>query len=223
MSKSAPAPPPPKATAANPTGLPPAGDEQREELRRREDDLAQRAEAKAAELEIERIDPNKFKPDNEALSLYDMAMQIDGALPDKRYCWCPAERETWKASVQLQIKKMEGWEVVQGDMPEARDKEIMGRDGSTTRWWVDTILMRTSVENYERLQREAAERQHRIQYGIDEGLRDMAESHRDSGIRLHQTIDDGDVRNFQAQGQAKRTLDTLTREGRMPGVSVPGR
>ena len=215
-----PAPPPPNSPAAA-VNLPPAGDERREELKRRADDLQQQLAETQRELEVEAIDPTKIRPQREVLSLFDQAMMIVGAVPGMHYCWCPAEREASRASPHVIMKQMEGWEVVQGDMPECKDRSIMGRDGSTIRWWADTILMRIPEEKYLELRRQAEHKQHMAERGVDEALQDIGRKHAGQGVKIHQPYEvQHTYRDEQARQIAGEKFDDMLRKGAVPGTRV---
>ena len=104
-----------------PSELPPAGDEQRDELKRRADDLAERAETIG--LDGGRVDPSAFRVENE-LAQHFNELDVNDADPAYAYCWVQAGY----AGRFIKMKLTEGWEVVQGDMPEASELRGMGAD-----------------------------------------------------------------------------------------------
>jgi hypothetical protein len=212
------APPPPTATPENPSGLPPPGDAQREAKLKQRDELLRMADQLNSEIEGGTIDPKKLEPINEILGIYDIAMLVSGRLDTHEYCWVHAPIAENAGAKQVVLKKMLGWEVVQGEHPECRDRELMGRDGTTTRRFGDTILMRITKEKYQELWRRDEEKRRRIEKGIDEALMDMGEKYRGKGITVSRTLSTEQLRGAGAQHLAGQKLDQMLREGNMPGL-----
>jgi hypothetical protein len=138
--------------------LPPPGDERREVLKKRLEALNVEAEKIASELGIERADPARLREDREARYAYEkLAASVDDDVPISNRqpgfhyacVWRDPFGRLGNRVVFSYIK--DGWEVVKGDMPEARDCPQMGP--CSERYYADTILMRIPVERYEAMRR----------------------------------------------------------------------
>lgn len=197
--------------------LPPPGDERREVLAARTDELDERAEQLAGELEVERIDSAKLKVESELAQHFD-ELDVSGALPEFHYCWV----QSGFNGRFVKIKLTEGWAVVQGNDPEALDLKGMGAD--TTRRLGDVILMRIRLDRYVMLQRREKAKRVAREEGITTGLREMG---RDAGVIVHvnDEMSDATLKRMQMRQQARATAGATTdkwlREGRMPGVATP--
>ena len=120
--------------------LPPAGFKRDELLRMRKDELERLAEEIADGRIAVREDA--FEIDRE---IQDALANALTGLQEDKYVYCLActredGRDVWE-------KKALGWEVVSGDMPEARNLRTKG-DADSTRRIGDTILMRMTKERY---------------------------------------------------------------------------
>lgn len=204
-----------------PSELPPAGDEQRDELKRRADDLAERAETIG--LDGGRVDPSAFRVENE-LAQHFNELDVNDADPAYAYCWVQAGY----AGRFIKMKLTEGWEVVQGDMPEASELRGMGAD--TTRRLGDVILMRCRRDRYALLQRREKDKRARMEEGVTGVLRELGEKYRGKGVIVHtdtSTMNEQTVKRMSNRAAAQRTAADQTeqwlREGRMPGAPAPAR
>jgi len=164
------------STAADVTTLPPPGDARREELRRRADALHAAGEALAGAAEIGTVDPSKLKIENE-IACYSGngfdGSEVTNANPAYAYIW-----ENFRSDMWVTQAKALGWRVVEGDMPEARERRSV--DG--TRRWGDTILLYVSKERYAAL--DAADRRRRIARKEGVGLAVLEAAER-AGIPMH--------------------------------------
>jgi len=143
---------------------------------------------------------------------------VSNEQPEYIYCWVYAGQH----GLQVNQKKIEGWEVVQGDDPEAVEHQGIGAD--TTRRVGDVILMRITKDRHllvERRRRENAERFNLSQTTISPEARRLAEQ---NGIPVYdadalnpQLLDKMNKRS-QARQIAGNKINQLLREGRMPGV-----
>jgi hypothetical protein len=151
---------------------------------------------------------------------------------------CAHARDVW-------IKKKEGWEVVQGDMPEARELVKHGHgDSDTVRQIGDAILMRMQEERYVKYratQRVFAKQREGV---ITARMRETA-AKSDGKIIIHtdptqRNMERGgtlwDVMQQRAPGgrtapgssnplivqQATSAVDQMIRDGRVPGMNAPG-
>lgn len=216
--------------------LPPAGDAQRDELKRREDQLHARAEKEIPQGGAIRSDV--LKEDREVLSeIYDFngynQLQVKGALPDYVYKWVkiatansPTDmvaQEQVFAVIDADGNRVPCWEVVCGSMPEASDC----KDATGVRRIVDVILMRCRKDRYEALMRYQAEQHARQVAGVNATALEMGERLRGRGITVSEigttpqdwvkTRQEG-MRHLAMQG-----LGNQIREGTVPGLPVPGR
>jgi hypothetical protein len=166
------------------SNLPPPGDARREELRKRYDNLMQEGAQIAAELEQEKVNPEALKPDynvrSEAyankdgnLPTDDVELKITNKQPGFKYAWIHRDRFGNTGDVQTNMMLKLGWEVVTGDMPEARER--MAATGE--RHLIDTRLMRIRVEvDAENQRKNRIYRQWR-ETGISQDLLDSVDKH----------------------------------------------
>jgi hypothetical protein len=208
------------------TDLPPAGDARRDELKQREDVLAQEAEERAATLEIERIDPKVMRVDNEIASSFDQFNEIavSNALNDEyEYCWVFAGRNSY----WVRWKSAQGFEVVQNDMPEAQEHRGIGAD--STRRVGDTILMRIRKDRAARLRKAERERGAAREEGIDSTIMELGERARHLGVRvsrlggLSAAQQDIIAKRAQARQIASAQFNDQIRTGTVPGLRPGGR
>lgn len=132
--------------------LPPAGHARDEELRRRTDTLTQAAEERSAALDSNAIDPSMLAPDREILADFD-GFEVSNRQPGFEYKWVPFDNPIANKGMLVSQAQTQGWQVVCGDMQEAKEKEIVGG----MRKIGDTVLMRAPIEVVERIR--ARERQ----------------------------------------------------------------
>lgn len=199
--------------------LPPLGDAQREELKRRADALDEAAETAPAPEGGTGPLP---KVENE-LAQYFNELEVSNQDRAYAYCWV----YTGQQGRMIRMKLAEGWEVVQGDMREA--EELKGMGGDTTRKLGDVLLMRMRRDRYLALRRRQRERVQAQSEGVDSGLREMGEKYRGKGVVVSPDL--SNVRpevvkrmanRATAQSIAQRTMDQRIREGRVPGMPAPG-
>lgn len=135
--------------------LPPAGDERREVLKQREDDLAARLARIESEMGIDSSGSQKpMTVDRDIARVYDQT-KVDNAVEGFVYYWA---NEQTAGGIDVRIHEIDGYEVVCGDMPEApKTRDVRGyrRVG-------DTILMRCTFERAKlNWERDMRKRQHR--------------------------------------------------------------
>lgn len=154
------------ANAADLSNLPPAGDERREELKRRADSLRAAADQLASAAGVEAIDLSKVKPENEIADAFDplsgMLKVSDANDAEYVYKWEQADLYGRFGNIWVTSSKALGYETVSGSMPEAREHRQV--DG--TRRVGDAILMRIRKERYAALQA----RQRRVNVARQEGV-----------------------------------------------------
>lgn len=211
----------------------PAGVKRTEAMAQAKDDLAEKAEA----LPKESISPRKIEINREIASvLVQQQNKVSGGLPDKVYCWVRYRRPDGTSDssaidaklveeVTVDGQKQPMWEVVTGDMPEARERKGVGAD--STRRIGDVLLMRCDRDVYAAWQ-DNQERYTQLFNGraiAPEGGRVFI----DKGRRVHvSTIsnDPNDKRykkmmtSAAANEIANRQFDQQIREGRVAGVAV---
>ena len=202
--------------------LPPAGDMRRDELKRRADALDEQAETQSAAAEHYAADPKAFRVESE-LAQHFNELEVSNQDPAYAYCWV----NSGSYGRFIKMKLAQGWEVVQGDMPEAVDLKGMGAD--TTRRLGDVILMR--IQKDRKLLLDRQERAHRraVESGVTSTLEELGQKYRDKGVIVHTDMAgsnprllDAMAKRAQARGIVTRTTDQMLREGRMPGVPGPG-
>jgi hypothetical protein len=132
--------------------LPPAGHQRDEELRRRTDTLQQAAEERADALGAHGFNPDVLAPDREILADFD-GFEVSSRQPGFEYKWVPFDNPVANKGLMVAQAQTQGWQVVCGDMPEAKEKEIVGG----MRKIGDTVLMRIPIERAEAIR--ARERQ----------------------------------------------------------------
>lgn len=205
--------------------LPPAGWKRDEELAQRTDNLAQAAEEATNEHEIHHFDPSKFDPERE-IQQHMNELNVENARPERRYFWCyEGQNGRWVN----QARRL-GWTVVQSadteapTLKDARGYRVIG----------DTVLMWTTVANYEKLQFMQEYRELRRAKGIGTALKELGEKHRDKGFVVHDDASEVKLGRKQektamdvmkqraAQRAAAQGVDNMLREGTVPNMPAPG-
>ena len=124
------------------TGLPPPGDERREVLRERTDELAEAAETEGPERYA--VPEGTFSEDaveNEIAQHFNEMEVPHGDHATYRYKWVYRDPEHKYANRMVQQARVEGWELVRASSPEAKGMEDM-HSAENTLWVGDTVLMR---------------------------------------------------------------------------------
>lgn len=200
--------------------LPPAGDEQRDILRERADALAEAGET--ALPEIERARPDAFRVENELAQHFD-ALAVSNPDPMYVYAWvqCISQHGYFVKS-----KAAQGWEVVQGDMPEAAELRGMGAD--TTRKLGDVVLMRCRRDVHKRLQRHEDRKRESMQAASTARLQELGMKLRGMGVKVGEFSEfdartaDLAMKRAQAQAIAQERFTDHIRQGTVPGARVVG-
>ena len=211
------------------SALPPPGDARQEILKERKDDLQQRGETMAGQLDLNAIDPSKIQPEREILSLID-SLQVNQRQPAYEYKWVQDKwpsnasalevRRTLAIHVRVNGAVRPAWEIVKGDMPEAPElKDVLG-----TRRLGDCVLMRCRKDIYALLQqREKLKRDQRV-LGVTAGLDEIGEyAGRVGGGRTgHGAYERSKVMDsLQSKNIAGQQFDNMVREGNIPGAPAP--
>jgi len=190
--------------------LPPPGFRRDEEIAQRKDTLAEAIEAQSPDSYA--LDPRKLEIDREiAYHINRNELEITGAQEGFVYCW-----EYFGQNGRLVMgKKRDGWEVVNGNDPEAQELKYV--DG--TRHLGDVLLMRIPKERYEVLQGVDRYRRQRQQEGIIGNLRHQADK-TGGAIILHENDKMTQIAAQRAamQQQAYMGIDKMLREGSVPGL-----
>jgi gas vesicle protein len=214
------------------TPLPPAGDERKEELKKREDVLQEKAEQISDKNEVYAINPDAMKVDNELAQFWDAEdgtmLGVTDPIPGRAYNWA---NHSSQHGVDVKRKMSRGWKVVSGNDPECT--AARGADG--TRRIGDLMLMWMPVELSERIKERDKAKAEKI-YGrnssINQEIEDLARKRPNSFV-LHEprsTSKTGDLgQMIQSAGasdlartQATRMLGNMLKN-EIPGLPIPGR
>lgn len=198
--------------------LPAAGYERQEILKEREDVLQEAGETLADKQELQAINPRAFEVENE-LAYYFDELEVVGKQADYCYAWVLSAQNGRHVQQKLYL----GWEVVQGNSPEAAG--LKGTD--TTRRLGDVILMRIHKDRKRLVDMREDYKRRQQEEGVVGNLRDIGDRYARYGARI--TIANGaeasQVGRLAAQQAASQIADRQTdqwlREGRMPGAVMP--
>ena len=190
-----------------PVMLPPAGYKRREELARRTDALEEAAEEHAKHFHP--IDPDKLEVEREIAKHFTKKgfLKITNEQPGYTYFWAAIDDPqtfTWKKTL--------GWEVVKGDMPEAReitDENNMRRVG-------DVILMRIPTWRYEIIRKfEEGESAKSQEVEMSQALGEMADSAqaRTYGIKVHPLKSEEEMIRLHARNVAREEIGKMLKDG----------
>ena len=199
--------------------LPPPGDERREVLAERTDDLAEAAEA--ASEDRGRIREDAFMVENE-LAQHFNELDLPGWPWDTWVpCWVQCS-PTWGGRF-INYKRTEGWEVVSTGMTDVPiPKDLIFPDGTVRLG--DVLLMRIRRDRYIVNERRRRARQKAIESGITSEVDEMAAR---AGTRSVHTEDitgeklDQLARRSQAHHRATQQFDEMVRTGTVPGRPAP--
>ena len=208
------------ARAKSTVELPPAGDERRDVLAQREDELAEQAEVRGTEGG--RINPKALRVERE-LAQHFNELDVSNADPAYQYAWI----WTGQHGLQIKMKLARKWEVVQGDMPEAQELRGMGAD--STRKLGDVILMRIRKDLYLQQKRDEEALRRRQQDGVTGVLVELGERHRHRGLKVHTDtsgLNPDVLKAMESRAAARNAatdfVDENLRNGTMPGRPAPG-
>jgi len=200
--------------------LPAPGYRRDEELARRSDELAERAETEGPEVYA--IDPKAVAPDREILhrSIDQQMIHVSHRDPAYEYAWIYYGLN----GQMIWAKKALGWRVVTGS-----DKECAEyKEADGTRRIGDTLLMKIPKERYAELEEMAQKRRDEQYLGIKARLQELSEK---SGIKVHEDLADvsiggrslADVMENKAAARdvAMQHIDKKLRDGDVPGIPSP--
>lgn len=205
--------------AGDPT-LPAAGHERREELKRRADDLAEQAEILNADAGV--IDGPGIAQDNEILAFVN-ELEVSNKQPGFAYKWVWTGHSGWFVKQAQTL----GWVPVVGEMPEALElKDVTG-----VRRLGDAILLRCPEARADQIERYYADLAQRAGESVTSNLKDLA---RRRGVTIHlsseaandplmQRVLDKYEKRAAVVAQARKGVDTMIREGNIPGMPAPKR
>lgn len=176
--------------------LPPAGDTRRDELKKRADDLAVEAdklmaEAGARGVEALSLSPDKLKEiaeDREIRQVTELCgMEVSKSDPEYHYAWVYRDPFNSLGGRMVTEMKFLGFELVSGDMREAREHKN-GPAGE--RWIGDVVLMRINKTRFELIQKlDAKKRAER--HDVNGALRDIVAKNARFGARINEDFRPG--------------------------------
>lgn len=155
----------------------PKGHQEREQFKRRADNLEQQAEAMAAQMMMGAVDPKNLQIAREIAHRIG-SLDISNKRDDMVYWWVNAGRQ----GQHVRRAQMIGWEVVQGNDPEA--EELKGERGDTTRIFGDTILMKMPKDRFVVLKALAIQRQRQLEGASAARLMELSEKYRGQGFAV---------------------------------------
>ena len=194
--------------------LPPAGHARDEVLKKRQDQLEEKAETQAAQLQTGTIDPDVLKAERELLNSMDSTM-VTNADPAYHYTWVNFQSyHGWAVKAKLAFR---GWEVVNGSMPEASEcKQVDG-----TRKLGDVLLMRISIDRFNILQALEAEDRNKFNQTPTSNLSALADKYASRGL-IVRVNDSRDLKTMESRHRgamaAQEKFETGLREGTIQGV-----
>jgi hypothetical protein len=216
--------------AADPTNLPPAGGARREELKRRTDQLEEKAEEQYAD--VGKIPKEALKPDREIREHIRKSHLEVGTQH-------PYLKVKWVNYVNLQgsmvwAAKADGWAVATAqDIPDA--KELVREDGTIRIG--DVLLMCIRIDDYLVLEKHEKTKRLRQQYGVEAEIHDLAArtNAREGKVVFKnvqtpglggmseetlQTIEARAERQTAARRTAAEHLGNRMKRGTLPGVPI---
>lgn len=194
--------------------LPPAGYKREEELTKRTDILDEEIDKKSQDTLA--VDPSKLEVDREIR--YDLdkgELDVTESDPSYVYRWVQCERPSSNPSRMVDLLRYKSvtvngqryptWEIVRGDMKEAREK----RTALGTRQIGDAMLMRCHRNTFEIIENEERRKRSNRQFGIDDRLVELAMS---AGTKAGQQV----YVDHGGQGSSEMNLNIDT--GNTPNI-----
>ena len=170
------------------------------------------------------ISSKALKVENE-LAQYFNLLDVSNQDPNFRYTWVYLGQH----GLQIKMKLADGWEVVQGDMPEAVELKGMGAD--TTRKLGDVMLMRCRADRWLLLQRREKRKREAHSEAVGAQFEEILRPYKRYGATA--IVDGRDVmtgemidakrldmmhKRSMAAAVGNRMVDQALRKGTMPGV-----
>jgi hypothetical protein len=198
--------------------LPEPGHERREALKQREESLQEQIDRMSRQMLSGTLDAKALEVVNEIASKTQY-LTVSSARPDYVYAWVSKNRHMQ----HIQALKPLGWEVVQGEDPEAL--ELKGQDASTTRQLGDVILMRIKRDRYIVIKAQEQAKTRQIQRASASGLIELGNQHRSKGFIVKPYLMDGfegpEIQpRVLSRKQAMKMVDKALRTGTVPGMQV---
>lgn len=202
--------------------LPAPGHKRREFMKERLARLQEAAQRMATEMQRGTIDPQKLEILNEIAGRVEY-LDVSNARDGRVYTWVSTNRH----GQHVQEMKGFGFQVVQGDDPEA--KELMDSGGATTRRLGDVILMWCPEELYVALKAKKIVDQRKMEQSSAANLRELVDKNRSRGFSIRpfgmNTLEGPDIEvgrfsNKQMHDAAVKMLDGHLRDGTVPGMVV---
>jgi hypothetical protein len=203
--------------------LPPAGHNREEELKKRIDDLEQQLESLQNQEQTHRLDPRVFQEDREILKHMN-ELEVTDKQPGRVYKWV-----YYGLNGQMVMKmKYFGWRVIQSGDPEC--PEMKESDG--TRRIGDTLLMWTTEEKYDEIEKRSERLRLEQQLGVEAALRELGERHRKDGLIVRTNLEDipsrkaghtmmDTIKERAARTQNVSKVTDMLKEGSVPGMPSP--
>ena len=208
--------------------LPSAGHKRDEILKQRMDRLEEQAQELVDKGEIGAINPKALEVDDEIAYMIKnkRVHEISGKQKGYRYAW------TWtgQSGHMISVKQAMGWEVIHGDMPEAKGH----RDVNGYARIADTIAMRCREEVALAWDRKFAEMNSRREGNdIPEELAHLARKKGQGKLRVHSDL--AMINNLRGSGtgtkmalmdkeavqaEARKIFHEMLAQGKVPGVAV---
>ncbi len=188
------------AAAHKNVDLPPAGYKRVEELAKRQDDLDKAAQEFTDNGGLAPINPKAFEEDR------DIQRQIHKDyfhLHMKEGWVCRFVNFVSHRGASAWKARAEGWIPVSKDMVEDRDKWKFEAD-NTVRVG-DVMAFAIPQEEFDKIEKERADRLRMQEYGLESDIEDMVNKHPDT-FKFHAGIQDG--RQFRSQMQSRGASQT---------------
>jgi hypothetical protein len=206
--------------------LPPAGDDRRDELKRRADELAKEAAEVTAELNA--INPKAFKVDREIAQKVTgdyNELSVPNADPAFTYCWVYNDPSRRLGNRWIMGKKSEGWEIVYHDQDDAKGLEHCRHvDGSIVIG--DVTLMRLPLDKFLLLERKRRSRQRAVESGVTSELQELGDKYAGSGARVltPENMPPDYLKRMAGSHAARQVagqrFDKMIRTGNVPGAET---
>lgn len=209
------------AIQVGPSELPPPGDARRDELKRRDDALTERLARIEEALGLDNsggppVDIRHFPIENEIASKFDY-LKVSDAQPEYHYYWANYAAQH---GLDVTAHTVMGYEVVCGEMPEARNcRDELGR-----RKIGDVILMRIKLDEKLKLDQLDRRKRQMREDGVLGVLEAMGDRWGRRGVIYRPNLNEYQmgrvVQQAQAQQIARQRFDGMLRGGRVPGLQA---
>jgi len=207
--------------------LPPPGDERREVLAKRKDNLEQQIDERSGQTFS--IDPSKLEPDREILhDLDDDGLTPRKADPNYKYCWIQCRHPVDHPSRMVEQKLAEKvrlpngdvirpWQVVKGGDPDAAGFRISAENTVVIG---DVLLMRCRKDHYALLELRKRRTAHERSFGTDSALVDLALSAGTEAGAAAYNKHFSNANQTLFGNEFQMRLDNALRTGTIPGMEI---